>query len=210
MDEWTHTFPRGDLASARLTFESGVAPRLDIRSAPLDRDLARCRFGEPGPSRVELRGDELAIDYRGFFRWLFAGRAAPGVVELWDGIPWAITVRGGIAKTELDLRTLPLTRFEVSGGAAKVELRLGKPRGIVPVRLSGGAAKLLVTHPPGVGARLRISGGAAKVEFQGQSMGAVGGGLALEGRTWDEAGDGYDIKIGGGAASVAVGVEGSA
>ncbi len=206
---WTHTFPRNDLASARLAFESGVAPRLDVRGATLGAGLARCSFPDPAP-RVGLVRDELSIDYHGFFRWFFLGRYPPGLVEINDAIPWSVAVEGGVAKASMDLRTVQLQRFEVGGGAAKVELRLGTPRGIVPVRVSGGAARFVVTRPPGVAARLRVSGGAAHVELDEQSLGAVGGGLTLTSRGWDEKGDGFDIKIGGGAARVEVRPEGSA
>lgn len=202
-------FPRGELASARLSFESGAAPKLDVRGAPLGADLARLSFGEPAP-RVELRGDEIVVDYRGFFRWFFLGRPAPGTIELNHDIPWTIDVQGGVARVELDLRTVDLKRFDVTGGAAQVELRLGRPTGIVQVRLNGGAANLRITHPPGVGARLRISGGAAHVELDDKALGAVGGGLTLVNREWAEKGDCYDIKIRGGAASLTVEPEGSA
>jgi hypothetical protein len=203
MDEWTHRFPRGEVASARLVFPSGVAPRLDVRSAPLGDELARGRFPDPAP-RVALQEEELSLDYHGLFRWFFLGRYPDGALEISDALPWSIDVEGGVAKADFDLRTVPLRRFEVSGGAAKVELRLGAPRGLVPVRLTGGAAKLRLVLPPGVAARLRITGGAAHLAFLDQSLTAVGGGLALTSRGFDEKGDGYDIKIGGGAARLAI------
>jgi hypothetical protein len=208
--EWTHTFPRAaGLASARLVFEKGVAPRLDVRSAKLDGGLlARARFPDPAP-RVEQRAEVLAIDYHGFFRWFFSGRYPPGVLELSDAVPWSVEVRGGVAKAAFDLRSLALERFDVAGGAASFELRLGAPKGVTPVRLAGGAAKVNVTHAPGAGVRLRVTGGAAKVDLDDQHFGAVGGGLAVSNRHWSEKGDGFDIKIGGGAARVAIDTEGS-
>jgi hypothetical protein len=206
---WTHRYPRGDAKAGRLRFESGLAPRVVVRGAALGDELARCHFEGDAP-RVEAREGELTIDYRGFFRWFFLGRMSPGVIEINDAMPWAILVEGGVARTELDLARVQLTRFEVSGGAARVELRLGKPSGVVPVRLSGGAAKLRITQPPGVGARIKVGGGVAHLDFLEQSLGAVGGGVALESRKWDPQGDGYDIKIGGGAAHVSVETEGSA
>lgn len=204
-----YVFPRGDLGSARLTFGSGVAPSLELRGAPLGDDLARFDFGEPAP-RVELHGDEIVVDYRGFFRWFFLGRPTPGTIQLSDALPWQIEVEGGVAKVDLDLRTLRVTRFDVSGGAAKVDLRLGRPQGLVPIRLSGGAARLRITHPPDVPSRLRVTGGVAHVEFDEQRLGAVGGGLTLTSPGWSEKGDGYDIKVGGGAAHLVIEPEGSA
>lgn len=206
---WTHEPPLQGAKAGRLTFENGIAPRVDVRGASLDDKLARCRF-EGEPPQIEAREGDLAIDYHGFFRWFFLGRMAPGEIEVNDAIPWSVIVHGGVARTDLDLRRVSLTRFEVSGGAARVELRLGKPSGVVPIRVSGGAARLRITHPPGVASRLRVGGGAAHLELGEQSLGAVGGGVTLESRGWTPEGDGYDIKIGGGAAHVAVHPEGSA
>lgn len=205
---WTHVFPRGALASATLTFESGVAPRLDVRGAPLGETLARCRLPDPAP-RVGFARDELSIDYHGFFRWFFLGRYPPGLVELNDAVAWRVGVEGGLAKVGFDLQTVRLRAFEVRGGAAKLDLRLGRPEGIVPIHLTGGAARLRITHPPGVGARLRVTGGATSVAFDRQTLRAVGGGLTLTSRGWDETGDGYDVKIGGGVAGLTVEAEGS-
>jgi hypothetical protein len=200
---WTHTFPREGRAKARLAFASGVAPRLEVRSAPLGDVLARASFPDPAP-RAEMRGDDLAIDYHGFFRFFFLGRYPPGTLELNDAVAWEIDVRGGVAKADFDLRGAALQRIEIGGGVAKVEVRLGAPTGIVPLRVSGGAARVRVTHPRGVAARLRVSGGAAHVELGEQRLGAVGGGLTLASPGWSDAGDGYDVKISGGAARISV------
>lgn len=200
---WSHRYPRGDAKTGRLTFENGIAPRVEVRGAALGDELARCRFEGEAP-RIDVREGEMTIDYRSFFRWIFMGRMTPGVIELNEDMPWAIVVEGGAARTSLDLARVNLTRFEVSGGAASVDLRLGKPSGIVPVRVNGGAARLRIAQPPGVGARIKVGGGVAHLEFLGQSLGAVGGGLALDSRTWNPQGDGYDIRIGGGGAHVTV------
>ena len=206
---WTHTFPRDGAGAAKLVFEHGLAPRVTVRGAPLGDTLARCRFEGEAPV-LAARGNELRVDYRGFFRWFFLGRMAPGDVEINAEIPWTIHIDGGVARTDLDLSGIDLRQFEIRGGAARVELTLGKPRGIVPLRITGGAARLAIRHPPGVASRLRVGGGVAHLDYGEQRLGAVGGGIALESRGWDAAGDGYDIKIGGGAAHLAVLPEGTA
>lgn len=202
-DAWSHRIPAGGARAGRLRFGHGVAPRVEVRGAALGDELARCRFEGDAP-RIEAREGELAIDYRGFFRWLFLGRLAPGTIEINYALPWSVHVEGGIARARLDLASVRLTRLDVTGGAAELEVRLPKPAGQVPIRIGGGAARLRLVVPEGTAARIKITGGCAGLEFLEQSLGAVGGGLELESRRWDPAGEGYEIRIGGGAAHVKV------
>lgn len=200
---WTHVFPLEGLPRGRLFFTHGVSPRVDVRGAPLGSDLARCRFATPEPRVVAHRG-ELSVSYQGFFRWFFGGRSYPGEVELNDAIPWEVDVAGGVARAEFDLRGVELTRFDVGGGIAHVRIRLGAPKAMVPLRIHGGAAHVEVTHPAGVGARVRITGGASHLRVGSQELGALGGRGVLESRGWDPQGPGYDVSVAGGAAHVSV------
>jgi hypothetical protein len=143
------------------------------------------------------------VDYSGFFRWFFLGRTRSATVELARDIPWTLGVDGGIAHSDFDLRALVIERVEVSGGVANVEIQLGAPRGVVPIRIRGGAARFRATYPAGTGARVRIAGGAAKLVVGEQRFGAIGGPVELETRGWDGK-NGYDIKVEGGAAHLEV------
>ena len=46
-------------------------------------------------------------------------------------IPWTIEVVGGIQQVEADLRAIDVRGFDIVGGAERVQLELGQPRGEV-------------------------------------------------------------------------------
>jgi len=125
-------------------------------------------------------------------------------VRLSPSLSWAIEIRGGVSHWDSDLRNLELAGIEVRGGVNKVDLQLPRPTGTAIVRVSGGANQLTLRRPAGVPARLRIGGGASKLELDTQYLGAVGGPVRLDTPDYSNAGDRYDIEIGGGASRIRV------
>jgi hypothetical protein len=92
-------------------------------------------------------------------------------------------------------------------GASRVELRLPRPSGVVPVRIGGGASHVRIRRPAGTPAQLRIGRGVADLSFDEQEFGAVGGRLRLESPQAGSADGRYEIEIAGGAAHVQVTTE---
>jgi hypothetical protein len=117
---------------------------------------------------------------------------------------WDLLIQGGVAHLDADLRDIQLRAIELGRGASHTVIRLGRPSGVVPIRIRGGASGVTVRRPKGVAARLRIGSGTSDVTFDEQEFGAVGGGLRLS--TTDAGGseDLYDIEISGGASRVRV------
>ena len=111
---------------------------------------------------------------------------------------------GGVAHLDADLRDLHLESFEVRQGASRMDLRLPRPSGVVPIRIGGGASRVRIRRPAGTPARLGIGRGVADLTFDNQEFGAVGGRLRLEGPQAGAAKGGYEIEIAGGAAHVQV------
>ena len=89
-----------------------------------------------------------------------------------------------------------------------MELRLGKPEGVVPVRLAGSLNKVTIHRPADVPVRLRVSGATSRVDVDGQHIAGSGGNLALGSLGAAPSGDGYDIELGGGAHRVLVAPDG--
>jgi hypothetical protein len=81
---------------------------------------------------------------------------------------------------------------------------LPPPIGAVPVAIGGGASQVTLRRPREVPIRLRVRGGASKLAFDEQSFGAIGGRTQLQSEGFREAGDRYEITIGGGASQFTV------
>ena len=134
----------------------------------------------------------------------FDWRAQSADFALTAAVPWDISLRGGMWKLVADLRALRLTALEVTGGASDIEITLPAPVGVVPVRVSGGASKVLLRRPAGTEARAEMSGGASQLVFDGQRLGAVGGRTVLASGGFADATDRYEIRFTGGASQVTV------
>ncbi len=164
----SHAAPLGPTEAGRLLILSG-APFVDVHGdGNLGGDLYRARFDGPVP-RVRSRGGTVTVHYGRLF-WLdwrarVVGQNLQASVHwrrdraefaLSTSVPWAIELRGGVSKLSADLRSVALELFEMRGGASKVEITLGQPRGIVPVRVGGGLSHLTVHRPAGVPVRLSV------------------------------------------------------
>ena len=191
----------GSLESGRLVFANG-ASRLTLRAGSGMDDLYRARF-EGTPPKIEVQ--DGTVTFRSSRRFqLFGPRRHAEEVTLNAAVPWAVEVRGGAALTEADLTGLELTSFVLKGGIADLTLTLPEPSGVVPIRLSGGAAKASIRRPAGVEARLSVNGSASKLTFDEQSFDALGGKVRLQSPGYDGASASYDIEVSGGASEISV------
>jgi DNA-binding MarR family transcriptional regulator len=195
-----YTAPIGGLSRARLLFKSGAKEFLIRGSADLD-DLYRATFDGPVP-QVRLRDGIVTIQYKGRLQWDWRDRRAD--VSLNASVPWDIEVVGGSSKLQGKLSSVDLRSFELTGGVDQLRLTLGRPAGIVPIRLIGGANNSRFERPKGVHVQLQLSGGAGGVEFDRQKLGATAGHSLLETAGAAEASDRFVIEVTGGASRITV------
>jgi hypothetical protein len=203
--------PRGARTAGRLEFSRGAA-HLAIHGASME-DLFRARFDQPVPS-VTVDGGTVTVQYPRFGPrgWLRpgarrGGNVTPNNVTLNQDVAWHVTVRGGVARLDADLRNLRLEALELGQGASQVEVRLPRPAGVVPVRIRGGASQVRIRRPAGVPVRLRVGRGVADLRFDEQAWGAVGGGLRLATPDATQAPDRYEVEVASGAAHLEVSAE---
>jgi hypothetical protein len=198
--------PRGTRTEGRLEFSRGAA-HLTIHGASME-DLFRAHFDQPVPS-VAVDGGTVTVQYPRFSPrgWLRPGAGRGGNVTLNQDMAWHITVRGGVAYLDADLRNLRLEALELGQGASQVEVRLPRPAGVVPVRIRGGASQVRIRRPGGVPVQLRVGRGVADLRFDEQEWGAVGGGLRLVTPEATQAPDRYEIEIASGAAHLEISAE---
>ena len=122
---------------------------------------------------------------------------------------WRLDFAGGTERTAADLRGGRVAGITVAAGSDIVDLALPRPRGTVPVLLSGGASQFLLRLPSGVPVRVIAAGGAGEVSLDGATHTGVGGGSVFTTPGWAGApgvpgAPGFDVDATAGAARVAV------
>jgi hypothetical protein len=208
MEETTrYTAPRQGAMAGRLVFVGGLS-QVALRSSPeLGEDLLRATFEGPAP-RVDADSGDVWIRYRFFFleslrRALTLDHDPAAGITLSAAVPWQILVRGGASELCADLRGVELSALELRGGAIGIQLDLPRPKGVVPIHITGGAADISIRRPAGVAARVGVRGGASRLAVDRQYLGAVGGGCELKSGD-PEGGSGYEIRVSGGACDLTV------
>ena len=194
-----HTAPIAGLTRARLAFRSG-ASEVTLRASRDLPELYRAKFEGTVP-QVRVREGTVSIQYRGSpFDW----RKRRAEVTLNSSVPWSIDLNGGASRFTAYLEPVDLAGLEVTGGADKLGLSLGRPRGIVPVRITGGANRVQVERPAGVPIRLRLNGGLGKAEMDGRKVGGATGETILESDGARSAKDLFEIEVLGGLAGIRI------
>lgn len=184
---------------ARISFDNGLE-RLDLHAGDPQGPLLSARFGEPLPV-VWASGHNVHIEYPFGSRML--RRVGPSAALLNPSVPWALDVHGGASRLAADLAGVDVRSVGLHSGAAQVRLRLGRPAGGCPIRLTS-VKDLRIERPAGTPVRLEIAKGAVKVALDRRRYGAVGGGLAEETPGFDPGAPHYLVTIAGGADTVTI------
>jgi len=198
-----HSAPLGGLTAARLLFRAG-APDVELRADPRLTSLYRARF-EGGVPTVRLRDGTVTVHYRGF-NWGVPGGQRTAQVVLNPAVPWEIAMHGGAHRLAGDLAGVQLRALELTGGVGAVDLDLGRPTGVVRVRLTGGASEVRLRRPPDTPLSLRVAGGSGRIDFDGRRLGGVGGESVLETPGAGHSAERYSVELVGGIGRISIGV----
>ncbi|MEU0561663.1 hypothetical protein [Dactylosporangium sp. NPDC006015] len=134
------------------------------------------------------------------------GKADRGVVsvELNRAVRWTVRFTAGATSNTADLRGLrEIGGVEYVGGVSSIELTLPAAKGVVPVRMSGGASTFRVHLPQGGPVKVVAGGGAGSVTLDGTRHDGVAGGAAFSSGD-PAAADRYEIDNTAGVSSVIV------
>jgi hypothetical protein len=200
--------PRQDLSRAALSLDVSAA-QVDVRAVSLANDLYRVHFeypanqGAPSVTLDREAGRVTVQENRSPGPFFFGSRATFVRVDLSDQVAWAVEMSGGAYRGTLDLSTLQLTGMTVSGGAASLDLRVGAPRGKIPLDFSGGAFNITVHVPAGTATQVTASGGANDVDIDGHHLGVFGQDTYTS-PGYGAATDGYAVTLSGGASRARV------
>jgi DNA-binding MarR family transcriptional regulator len=206
--------PVAGASSGRLVFISG-APRIVVRGDATLAELYRAQFKGPVP-RVRVRDGVVTVGYvrASWFNWRTqrAGQSVDiaahwrddgGEIALNTAVPWAIELRGGVSKLNVDARALRLVSFELRGGASQVKLLLPVPVGVVRIAASGGMNNVELERPAGVAMMVDLHGGVNKAILDGTSHHGSGH-LSLQTPGAETAPDRYELDFSGGISKVEV------
>ena len=205
--------PVASATAGRLVFVTG-APSVRIGGgADLGAELYRARFTGAVPS-ARVRDGVVTIRYPRFAwfdwrarvgdQWLNASahwKRDTSDLVLNAALPWSVELRGGATAVDADLGAVTLTGFTLAGGAGSVSLTLGRPSGVVRLRLAGGFGDIMVARPAGVPVVLSVKGGYRKATLDGTAAWSSGR-IATAGA--ETAPDRFEIEIAGGANRVTV------
>jgi hypothetical protein len=142
---------------------SGLAPRVTGPAGMVRLRLAPT--GQDGPDRVDI--------------------------ALNRHVQWHIRMTAGAGERHLDLGGGRLSGVVLAAGAGLVSLRLPRPRGTVPISLSGGVGTAEVVTPAGVPVRVRLIRGAMAVRLPWLTRASVPAGAVLTPRSWARSRDRY-------------------
>jgi DNA-binding MarR family transcriptional regulator len=194
-----HSASLSGLTSARLFIRSGLS-EVRLRSGAPTGELYRAEFQGATP-QVRLRDGRVIVQYRGLpFDW----RKRKATFGLNTTIPWSIEIVGGVGRVEADLRSVDVSKFELTGGTETFQLELGTPRGETGVRIVGGARTIRLERPSTVPVRLSLHGGTGQVLLDGTSLGEKGGKATMGSPGWDPAKDRYNVEVVGGSKSIEI------
>jgi len=126
-----------------------------------------------------------------------------GEIELNPRHPWRFQIQGATWNTVLELGGLDVRAIKLDSGAAKVGCYLPRPRGVVPIEVSGGVVGLSLHRPRGVAVAADISPGVLRVKLDDYAVNAT-----VADSHWEsvpgasEAPDRYELRINSGAVQV--------
>ena len=183
------TAPLGGRKAA--SFELVAATR---RAVVQTRDLGDDLFkitaaGDSGTApKPALTGDKVQL-------LLSAdGDDARGNVEvlLSDKVTWALTFTGGGDEQLVDLTGGKISSLDVTGASRRVDLKLPKPSGTVPLRITGAIEDLSLASPQGSPVRVRVDSGAKTVAAGTRTLQNLKPGSTLTPKDW-KAPNRYDV-----------------
>lgn len=207
----THTLDSsatvGNLDHSSLEVNVGSA-RISIDGAAAEGELYRAHIEYSG------RKPDVSLNRSTGKVQISQGNTAFGVrrfvldIHLNPSLPWSINGNSGAATDTFQLAGLNVRSIELNTGASREDITLGKPSGIVPITVNGGALTVHLHRPAGTQASVNVSGGAVTLDADGQQHRGIGS------QNWQSAGyngatDAYRIEINGGACTVGIDSSGS-
>lgn len=192
--------PVGDVANGRLVV-AGFA-KLILRTEKNMTDLYQAQFEGPTPD-VKVVDGAVTIRYPRRL-WSMGSKQRTANIVLNMTIPWQIVVQGGAAEIVGELGRANLAGLEMSGGANIIHLDLPMPKGVVPLRISGGVSSVTVRRPVGAAARVHLKGWVSTFVFDDKRFSDMGNDVRTQSDDYQVNAPHYDIEVNSSASSITI------
>jgi hypothetical protein len=172
--DWKDTV--GSLDHALLALDAGAATITLTASSSLGADLYRAHVKYSG-ARPAINLDRstgtVRIDQSNSFG-TFQSRRFVLDIQINSSVPWTIQTNTGASTETYNVAMAHVGSIEINTGAARVDITLGRPAGIVPISLNGGSLTVHLHRPPGTAASVMVSGGAVSLDFDNKHIRGIG------------------------------------
>jgi len=195
----------GSLNQATLDVDAGAATMTVEGSNSLGPDLYRAHIeysGRKPAVSLDRSTGNLRIFKNNDFAF-FASRRFVLDVQLNSAVMWNISANTGASNDTLKLSAVKVGSITLNAGASRTDITLGRPTGVVPISVDGGAITLRLHRPSGSEAFVHVSGGAVTLNADGRQLHGVGE-ESWQSAGYDGAADAYHVEISGGASTVTV------
>jgi len=195
----------GSLNQATLDVDAGAATMTVEGSNSLGPDLYRAHIeysGRKPAVSLDRSTGNLRIFTNNDFAF-FASRRFVLDVQLNSAVMWNISANTGASNDTLKLSAVKVGSITLNAGASRTDITLGRPTGVVPISVDGGAITLRLHRPSGSEAFVHVSGGAVTLNADGRQLHGVGE-ESWQSAGYDGAADAYHVEISGGASTVTV------
>jgi hypothetical protein len=184
------TAPVGDRTSAAFDLVDG-ASSVRVSAGDLHGDLYR--ITTPGSSGVTPRIEESGDGVR--LRLTPATHGGPSQVEivLSTAVRWSLRLDGGTQHTQVDLTGAQVDAVDLLGGASLIDLVLPAPRGLMPVRMTGGVDQFRMRVADATPVRVQVQSGAGEVTLDGATHRGIAPGKSFTAYGWGSGGTGIDL-----------------
>ena len=121
-----------------------------------------------------------------------------GEIELNPRHPWRFQIQGATWNTVVDASGLDVREIKFDSGAAKAEIFLPLPRGVVPIEISSGVVGVTLHRPAGAAVIADVHTGAVRLKLDDYSSRAVITDMRWESEGASGASDRYELRINSG------------
>ncbi len=195
----------GSIDHAALEIDVGAAT-VNISGGAPDGALYQATIDYSGPKpqvSLDTSSGRLKISQGDTSFGLFRSNRFKLRLLVNSSLPWTIVTNSGAATDTYDLADVHVGSIELNTGASREEITLGKPSGVVPISINGGALTVNLHRPAGVAASVSVSGGVVSLDADNEHRRGIGS-QSWQSSGFDGATDAYRVEVNGGACTVSI------
>jgi AcrR family transcriptional regulator len=177
-------------AIASIAIDSGSRGVALSRGSNEMQDLIRVAHSRSSAAPAVVRGKTVVVRRlrgEGF-----------GEIELNPHHPWRFQIQGATWNTKVDATGLDVREIKFDSGAAKAEVFLPMPRGVVPIDVSSGVVGITLHRPAGAAVIADVHTGSVRLKLDDYSSRAVIADFEWKTEGASAAPDRYEIRVNSG------------